>query len=203
MLVSGPDIYYATAVRGQRLAMNIIKTAIPEVLIIEPKRITDARGFFSELFHADRYASAGINDPFVQDNISQSGHGVLRGLHLQVPNPQGKLISLLAGCVLDVIVDVRRGSPSFGRHVAIELSAENGRQAFAPRGFAHGFVVLSEQAQVFYKCDSFYSPKDEIVVRWNDPVLGIDWKLDQPKLSPRDQAGLLLADIALLPPYEP
>jgi dTDP-4-dehydrorhamnose 3,5-epimerase len=183
--------------------MNIIQTAIPEVLIIEPKRIADARGFFSELFHADRYASAGIKDPFVQDNISQSGHGVLRGLHLQFPNPQGKLISTLAGRVLDVIVDVRRGSPSFGRHVAIELSAENGRQAFAPRGFAHGFVVLSEQAQVFYKCDSFYSPKDEIVVRWNDPALGIDWKVDQPRLSPRDRAGLLLADIALLPPYEP
>jgi dTDP-4-dehydrorhamnose 3,5-epimerase len=183
--------------------MNIIKTAIPEVLIIEPKRIADARGFFSELFHADRYVSAGIKRPFVQDNVSQSGHGVLRGLHLQFPNPQGKLISALAGRVLDVIVDVRRGSPSFGRHVSIELSAENGRQAFAPRGFAHGFVVLSEQAQVFYKCDSFYSPKDEIVVRWNDPVLGIDWKVDEPQLSPRDRAGLLLADIALLPPYEP
>jgi dTDP-4-dehydrorhamnose 3,5-epimerase len=203
MLVSGPDFYYATAVRGQRLAMNIIKSAIPEVLIIEPKRIADARGFFSELFHGDRYESAGIKGPFVQDNVSQSGHGVLRGLHLQFPNPQGKLISALAGRILDVIVDVRRGSPSFGRHVSIELSAENGIQAFAPRGFAHGFVVLSEQAQVFYKCDSFYSPKDEIVVRWDDPVLGIDWKVDQPRISPRDQEGLLLADIALLPPYEP
>ena len=183
--------------------MDVIKTAIPGVIIVEPKRFVDARGSFCELHHAERYASVGIAGPFVQDNISSSKYGVLRGLHLQYPNPQGKLITVLSGRVLDVVVDVRRGSPNFGKHVAVEMSRDNGRQLFAPRGFAHGFVVLSEKADVLYKCDSLYSANDEIVLRWNDPALGIDWCVREPELSDRDQAGLALADIAQLPPYPP
>ena len=181
--------------------MNVIATTIPGVVIVEPKRFGDARGFFTELHHAQRYAATGVAGPFVQDNLSRSSRGVLRGLHLQCPNPQGKLITVLSGRILDVVVDVRRGSPSFGKHVAAELSFDNGRQMFAPRGFAHGFVVLSEQADVFYKCDSVYSPKDEIVLRGNDPALGIDWRVSEPLLSQRDLEGLSLADIANLPPY--
>ena len=181
--------------------MDIIKTAIPGVKIIQPNRFADARGFLYELHHAERYASVGIADPFVQDNFSKSTHAVLRGLHLQRSNPQGKLITVLSGRILDVVVDVRRGSPSFGMHVAVELSGDNGRQLFAPRGFAHGFVVLSEQADVLYKCDNVYSPDDQIVLRWNDPALGIDWLVSEPRLSERDRAGLALADIAQLPLY--
>lgn len=183
--------------------MHVIETAIPGVIVVEPKRFADARGFLSELHHAERYAAAGIAGPFVQDNLSSSRHAVLRGLHLQCSNPQGKLITVLSGRILDVVVDVRRGSPSFGEHVAVELSFDNGRQMFAPRGFAHGFVVLSEHADVFYKCDSIYSPNDQIVLRWNDPALGIDWLVGEPQLSERDQAGLALADIAQLPLYAP
>ena len=154
------------------LSMNVISTAIPEVLIIEPKVFGDQRGFFLETFKADRYAENGISRPFVQDNLSRSAYGVLRGLHLQNPKTQGKLVTVLRGRVLDVAVDVRVGSPTFGRHVAVELSEENRRQLWVPRGFAHGFVVLSETADFFYKCDELYSPSDEIVVRWNDPALG-------------------------------
>jgi dTDP-4-dehydrorhamnose 3,5-epimerase len=183
--------------------MDIIKTAIPGVIVVEPKRFGDARGFFMELYRTERYAAAGIALPFVQDNFSRSARGVLRGLHLQNPNPQGKLIGVISGRILDVMVDVRRGSPTFGKHVAVELSGDDGRQLFGPRGFAHGFVVLSEQADVFYKCDSAYSPADEIVLAWNDPALGIDWPVKEPQLSPRDAAGVRLADIAQLPPYEP
>jgi len=183
--------------------MDIIETAIPGVIVVAPKRFGDARGFFVELYRAERYAAAGIERPFVQDNFSRSARGVLRGLHLQNPNPQGKLISVISGRVLDVVVDVRRGSPTFGKHVAVELCGENSRQLFAPRGVAHGFVVLSEQADVLYKCDSVYSPADEIVLAWNDPALGIDWPVKEPQLSPRDAAGLKLADVAQLPPYEP
>jgi dTDP-4-dehydrorhamnose 3,5-epimerase len=183
--------------------MDVIRTAIPGVTIIEPKRFADPRGFLSELHHAERYASAGIAGPFVQDNFSRSNHAVLRGLHLQLSNPQGKLITVLSGRVLDVVVDLRRGSPSFGKHVAVELSGDNFRQLFAPRGFAHGFVVLSEQADVLYKCDSIYTPNDQIVLRWNDPALDINWLVRDPQLSERDQAGLALADIAQLPHYVP
>jgi dTDP-4-dehydrorhamnose 3,5-epimerase len=181
--------------------MNVIATEIPEVMIIEPKVLGDRRGFFVETFHADRYARHGIAAPFVQDNLSRSGRGVLRGLHLQNPNAQAKLVTVLRGCVSDVAVDVRRGSPTFGRHVAVELSEENRRQLFVPRGFAHGFVVLSETADVFYKCDAPYSAADEITVRWNDPTLGIPWGIDTPELSARDAAAPLLADVHVLPVY--
>lgn len=182
--------------------MQIIETALPGVLVVEPRRFADERGFFVETFREDRYAAAGIAGPFVQDNLSRSMHGVLRGLHLQNPNAQGKLLTVLRGCVLDVSVDVRVGSPTFGQHVAIELSEENGRQVFVPRGFAHGFVVLSPTADFFYKCDNRYSPADEIVVRWDDPALGIDWSIADPKLSPRDKAARPLAEQTGLPRYE-
>jgi len=182
--------------------MNFLKAPVPGVLIIELKIIGDARGFFMETFQATRYAQAGILGPFVQDNLSRSACGVLRGLHLQNPGAQGKLVSVLKGRVRDVAVDVRRGSPTFGQHVSVELSDENRRQLWVPRGFAHGFVVLSETADFFYKCDAPYSPADELVVRWNDPALGIDWGIAAPSLSARDAAGRLLAEIDHLPVYE-
>ncbi len=184
--------------------MNVIETAIPGVLIIEPKVLGDPRGFFLEVFQAQRYAQTGIGRPFVQDNLSRSAQGVLRGLHIQNPKPQGKLVTVLRGCVLDVAVDIRTGSPAFGRHVAIELSEENRRQVWIPRGLAHGFVVRSESADFFYKCDEVYSPADELVLRWNDPRLGIDWGSESPKVTTRDSAGLLLAELSgRLPRYEP
>ena len=176
--------------------MKVIETSIDGVLILEPKLFGDARGFFAELYQSDRYAAAGIPGPFVQDNLSRSAKGVLRGLHLQNPNPQGKLVSVLRGCVLDVAVDVREGSPTFGRHVTAEFSEDNRRQFWVPRGFAHGFVVLSESADFFYKCDALYSPADEIIVRWDDPALGIDWGIAAPIVSQRDAAGLPLAQLA-------
>ena len=181
--------------------MNVMSTAIPEVLIIEPKVFGDQRGFFLETFKADRYAEKGISRPFVQDNLSRSTYGVLRGLHLQNPKTQGKLVTALRGRVLDVAADVRVGSPTFGQHVAVELSEENRRQLWVPRGFAHGFVVLSDSADFFYKCDELYSPSDELVVRWNDPTLGISWGVDSPTVSGRDAAAPLLADVLGLPLY--
>jgi dTDP-4-dehydrorhamnose 3,5-epimerase len=184
--------------------MNIIKTAIPGVLIIEPKIFGDARGFFLETFQADRYAAAGIGRPFVQDNVSRSVKGALRGLHFQNPKPQGKLVTVLRGAVRDVVVDVRVGSPTLGKHVAVDLDDENRRQVWAPRGLAHGFVVRSESADFFYKCDEFYSAADEKVLRWNDPDLSIDWGVDAPLVSPRDSEGRSLAQLeGLLPRFEP
>jgi dTDP-4-dehydrorhamnose 3,5-epimerase len=181
--------------------MNVIATDIPEVLIVEPKRFCDQRGFFLETYQFRRYAEFGLSRPFVQDNLTRSGYGVLRGLHLQNPSPQGKLVSVMRGRVLDVAVDVRIGSPNFGRHVALELSEENFRQLWVPRGFAHGFVVLSETADFFYKCDDLYSPKDEIVVRWDDPAIGINWGVTNPSLSTRDATAPRLADVKNLPVY--
>ena len=181
--------------------MNVIATEIPEVLIIEPRLFGDQRGFFLETYQLARYADSGISRHFVQDNMSRSSHGVLRGLHLQNPQTQGKLVSVLRGRVLDVAVDVRVGSPNFGRHVAVELSEENRRQFWVPRGFAHGFVVLSETADFFYKCDDLYSPKDEITVRWDDPAIGIEWGVENPSLSARDAEAPLLAEVGNLPVY--
>src|SRR4051794_22524878 len=175
--------------------MNVLATDIPEVVIIEPRVFGDARGFFLETYQLDRYASLGISRPFIQDNLSRSAKGVLRGLHLQNPSTQGKLVSVLRGRVLDVAVDVRVGSPNFGRHVTVELSDENHLQLWIPRGFAHGFIVLSETADFFYKCDDYFSPKDELAVRWNDPAIGIDWGVASPSLSARDAAAPLLADV--------
>jgi dTDP-4-dehydrorhamnose 3,5-epimerase len=181
--------------------MNVIATELPEVLILEPRLFGDQRGFFLETYQLSRYAEQGIGRPFVQDNMSRSSHGVLRGLHLQNPFAQGKLVTALRGRVLDVAVDVRVGSPRFGRHVAVELSEENRRQLWVPRGFAHGFVVLSETADFFYKCDDIYSPKDEVSVRWNDPAIGIDWGIDAPSLSAKDADAPLLSEVKNLPMY--
>jgi dTDP-4-dehydrorhamnose 3,5-epimerase len=181
--------------------MKVIATELPEVLILEPELFGDQRGFFLETYQSIRYAEHGIVRPFVQDNMSRSSRGVLRGLHLQKPNTQGKLVSVMRGRVLDVAVDVRVGSPNFGRHVAVELSEDNRRQFWVPRGFAHGFVVLSDRADFFYKCDDLYSPKDEISVRWNDPAIGIDWGIDNPSLSAKDAAAPLLKDVPNLPFY--
>ncbi len=181
--------------------MNVFATDIPDVLIIEPKVCGDARGFFLESYQYQRYAEAGLGRPFVQDNLSRSARGVLRGLHLQFPNPQGKLVTALRGRVLDVAVDVRIGSPHFGRHVAVELSEENRRQLWIPRGFAHGFVVLSESADFFYKCDDFYSPKDELSIRWNDETIGIRWGLERPNLSAKDAQAPVLSNVRELPIY--
>jgi dTDP-4-dehydrorhamnose 3,5-epimerase len=182
--------------------MKIIKTDLPDVLVVEPKIFADQRGFFFEHFQMERYRPFGAGGPFVQDNLSRSSQGVLRGLHLQNPRPQGKLVGVMRGRVLDVAVDVRVGSPTFGRHVAVELGDDNFRQLWIPRGFAHGFRVLSESADFFYKCDELYSPSDEITIRWDDPQLNIDWRTSNPSLSARDAAAALLKDIPNLPGYE-
>src|SRR5712672_2340836 len=166
--------------------MRVIATDVSDVLVIDPKLFGDQRGFFLETYQSTRYAEHGISRPFVQDNLSRSAYGVLRGLHLQNPSTQGKLVSALRGKVLDVAVDVRVGSRNFGRHVAVELSEDDRRQLWVPRGFAHGFAVLSETADFFYKCDDLYSPKDEISVRWDDPAIGINWGIENPSLSAKD-----------------
>jgi dTDP-4-dehydrorhamnose 3,5-epimerase len=181
--------------------MKVVATDLPEVLIIEPLLFGDQRGFFLETYQLRRYVEAGIVRPFVQDNLSRSSYGVLRGLHLQNPATQGKLVTVLRGRVLDVAVDVRIGSPTFGRHVAVELSEENRKQLWVPRGFAHGFAVLSETADFFYKCDDMYSPKDEMSVRWDDPAIGINWGIAKPSLSAKDAVAPLLADVKNLPLY--
>jgi dTDP-4-dehydrorhamnose 3,5-epimerase len=183
--------------------MKIIETSIPGVLIIEPKYFGDPRGFFMEAFEVNRYSAAGIARPFVQDNLSRSSRGVLRGLHLQNPNPQGKLLSVLRGRILDAVVDVRVGSRTFGQHLLFELTEANRLQLWAPRGFAHGFLVLSEMADVMYKVDAPYCPENEIVVRWNDPALAINWGIEVPTLSAKDSAAPVLSDIKGLPVYEP
>jgi dTDP-4-dehydrorhamnose 3,5-epimerase len=181
--------------------MNRLDTGLPDVILLEPKRFGDDRGFFMEMFHAKRYAEAGIAGPFVQDNFSRSAKGILRGLHFQEPNAQGKLVQVLAGAVYDVAVDIRRGSPTFGRWVGVELSADNRRQLWVPAGFAHGFCVLSESADFHYKCTGFYSPTSEHGIAWNDPDLGIPWPVTSPQLSAKDSAAPRLKDAPLLPSY--
>ena len=175
--------------------MTITETVLPDVLLLEPRLFRDSRGHFAELYRADRYREAGIEEAFVQDNVSVSKRGVLRGLHLQHPHGQGKLVTVLAGSVFDVAVDVRRGSPTFGRWVGYDLSAENGRQLWIPPGFAHGFVVTGEEAVFLYKCTALYAPGSELSVCWDDPALGIDWPVAEPVLSPKDAAAPLLVDI--------
>jgi dTDP-4-dehydrorhamnose 3,5-epimerase len=182
--------------------VNIIETSLPGVLIIEPKMFGDQRGFFMELFQAQRYRDAGIASPFVQDNFSRSVKGTLRGLHFQKPKAQGKLVQVFAGAVFDVAVDVRRGSPTFGKWFGTELSAENRRQLWVPAGFAHGFCVLSDSADFHYKCTELYAPEAERSISWNDPALGIDWPIVEPRLSAKDAAAPLLADAPILPDYE-
>ncbi len=175
--------------------MKVRETALPGVLVVEPQVFGDARGFFFETYRAQRYAEAGIPASFVQDNVSLSERGVLRGLHLQNPNPQGTLIYVLQGEVFDVAVDVRVGSPTFARWTGIILSGENKLQLYVPEGFAHGFCVLSETALFAYKCTGVYDQACELSVAWNDPAIDIQWPVDAPLLSPRDAAAPPLGDI--------
>ena len=176
--------------------MIVTATELPEVLAIDPKVIGDARGYFLEAWQAERYAGYGITEPFVQDNVSFSTRGVLRGLHLQHPTGQGKLISVLRGAIYDVAVDVRRGSPRFGRWIGRILSADNKRQLFIPPGFAHGFLVVAEDALLSYKVTAPYRPEDEIAIRWDDPGIGIQWPIGEaPTISPRDAGADTLASV--------
>jgi len=181
--------------------MQVHPTAIPGVLLFEPRVFGDARGFFLETFHAARYAEAGLSLPFVQDNWSRSARGILRGLHFQWPNPQGKLVSVVSGAVWDVAVDIRKGSPTFGQHVGVELSADNKRQLWVPPGFAHGFCVLTESADFVYKCTALYEPQHDRGIRCNDPALAIPWPVASPLLSQKDAAAPLLADAPVLPEF--
>jgi len=176
--------------------MNVVTTDLPGVLIIEPKVFGDERGFFYESFNAKAFEEAtGLDTRFVQDNHSRSQKGVLRGLHYQLENTQGKLVRVTAGEVLDVAVDIRRSSAHFGQWVAVRLSADNHRQLWIPEGFAHGFVVLSDYAEFLYKTTDYYNPSSERSIRWDDPDLAIDWQLDAaPQLSAKDKAGALLKD---------
>jgi dTDP-4-dehydrorhamnose 3,5-epimerase len=176
--------------------VRVVPTDIPGVVVVEPDVHIDGRGFFVETYHAERYREQGIEAPFVQDNHSRSVGGTLRGLHLQVHRPQGKLIRVIEGEIFDVAVDVRRGSPTFGRWVAVTLTAENFKQCYVPPGFAHGFCVLSAIAQVEYKCTDVYDPASEIGVAWNDPALGITWPVSEPILSRRDSHHPKLAELA-------
>lgn len=177
--------------------MQVTPTAIADVLLVQPQVHADARGHFLETFHAQRYAQAGIAGPFVQDNLSFSHRGVLRGLHYQWPRPQGKLVYVLQGQVFDVAVDIRRDSPTFGRWVGATLSAENHHQLWIPPGFAHGFCVTSDTAQVAYKCTDYYLPENEHAIRWDDAHIGIAWPVSAPVLSGKDAAaGSLQASVA-------
>lgn len=175
--------------------MNVINTDIPDLLIIEPKVFGDQRGYFLETFQAERYKSAGILCDFVQDNLSFSAKGVLRGLHFQIKHPQAKLVQVLKGSVYDVAVDIRPGSPTFGKWVGIELSEDNHRQFFIPQGFAHAFCVLSDTALFNYKCSDYYNPHDEGGIIWSDPEIGIDWPMNSPVLSQKDSIYPKLSEI--------
>lgn len=175
--------------------MNVIETDLPGVLIIEPKVFGDERGFFMESWNGRRYEEAGIPNRFVQDNLSYSAQGVLRGLHFQNPQPQGKLVSVLEGEVFDVAVDIRLGSPTFGEWTGVTLSAENKRQFWVPPDFGHGFVVTSEAALFSYKCTDYYSPEADGSVLWNDPEIGIEWPVDAPTLSEKDRSARPLKEM--------
>lgn len=185
--------------------INVIETAIPGVVVIEPKVFGDARGYFFESWNQRDFDAAVRPVRFVQDNESKSCYGVLRGLHFQKGRfSQSKLVRVVSGRVLDVVVDIRRGSPTFGRHVAVELSGENHRQFFVPRGFAHGFSVLSPEAVFQYKCDNLYTPSAEGAIAWNDPALGIDWRLPEGEvlLSEKDRHHPLLSEADELFDYQ-
>lgn len=175
--------------------MKFTPTKIPDVLLIEPKLFGDHRGFFMETWQAQVFAKAGIDMPFVQDNHSRSSHGILRGLHYQLKQPQGKLVRVISGEVFDVAVDIRKDSPTFGQWVGEHLSAENRRMLWVPPGFAHGFYVISDSAEFLYKCTEFYAPEHERSILWNDPTISISWPLVNgiaPVLSAKDAAASLL-----------
>ena len=181
--------------------MNVVQTAIPDVLMVEPRIFGDARGFFLEGYNARGFRQAtGLSVDFVQDNHSRSRRGVLRGLHYQLQQAQGKLVSVVCGAVFDVAVDIRRSSQSFGQWVGVELSEDNHRQVWLPPGIAHGFLVLSERVDVLYKTTDYYAPEHERVILWNDPDIKIEWPLaNEPLLSPKDQAGLPLKQAECFP----
>jgi len=181
--------------------MKVISTAIPDVLLLEPPIFRDERGFFLESWNAQIFRNAAKLDvPFVQDNHSRSAHGVLRGLHYQTKQPQGKLIRVARGCIFDVAVDLRQSKPTFGQWVGQELSEDNNRQLWIPPGFAHGFFVLSEIADVLYKTTDYYAPQHERCLIWNDPKLAIDWPLDcEPILSGKDRSGLSFIEAEFFP----
>lgn len=169
--------------------MKITPTELREVLLVEPDVHRDDRGFFFESWHAEKYAAEGLDERFVQDNHSRSCRGTLRGLHAQLAKPQGKLVRASRGAIFDVAVDIRRGSPTFGRHVAVTLSEENFLQLWIPRGFAHGFCALSDAAELQYRCTDFYDPTSEITIAWDDPRIGIAWPIEDPLLSEKDRRG--------------
>ena len=185
--------------------MNVIDGAVPGVKILEPRTFGDPRGFFRETWQSQRYGEAGIPGPFVQDNLSSSAAGVLRGLHLQVaPSPQGKLVSVPRGAILDIAVDVRVGSPTFGQSVVAELTGENGKQLWVPVGFAHGFVSLQDDTLVAYKCTAPYDPTAELSIRWDDPTLNLNLPAPSYALSARDEAAPSLDSVRdRLPRYQP
>ncbi|AWB56769.1 dTDP-4-dehydrorhamnose 3,5-epimerase [Colwellia sp. Arc7-D] len=177
--------------------MQYIDTAIADVKIIEPNVFGDERGFFMETFRVDEFTSQCSDRTFVQDNHSKSSHGILRGLHYQLKNTQGKLVRVTSGEVYDVAVDMRKSSPTYGQHVGVVLSGENKRQLWVPEGFAHGFYVMSDSAEFVYKCTDYYAPEHEVSLLWNDPALNIQWPLrdgDKPSLSAKDEVGLLFKD---------
>jgi dTDP-4-dehydrorhamnose 3,5-epimerase len=180
--------------------VRFVETELPGVILVEPDVHRDPRGFFLETFHAEKYRDGGIGVSFVQDNHSRSGRDTLRGLHGQHPRCQGKLVRVIEGEIFDVAVDVRRGSPSYGKHVSCVLSAENFRQLYVPPGLVHGFCVTSEVAQVEYKCTEVYRPEDEFSVLWNDPDLAIPWPADEPVLSEKDREAPRLAEVEHLLP---
>ncbi len=174
--------------------MNVIETPLPGVLILEPRIFEDDRGYFLETWNKEGYAAAGVPGHFVQDNLSYSTHGVLRGLHYQQPHPQGKLVWVVSGEVFDVAVDIRVGSPTFGHWTGVTLSAENARQFWVPEGFAHGFVVTADHARFAYKCTDGYHREAEGSIRWDDPTIAIDWPVNAPVLSEKDAAAPLLGE---------
>jgi len=183
------------------MMLKISETPLPGVLVIEPRVFVDDRGFFLETFQASRYEAAGIGATFVQDNFSRSRRGTLRGLHFQEPKAQGKLVQVLNGSAFDVVVDVRRGSPTFGQWFGMELSGDAPKQMWIPPGFAHGFCVTSDVADFHYKCTALYAPEAERSIRWNDPAIGIAWPVAQPLLSDKDAQAPLLADAPALPAF--
>jgi len=184
--------------------VRVVETELPGVLLIQPKVFDDERGFFMETWHGPRYAESGVDEQFMQDNMSMSSKWVLRGLHLQNPRQQGKLVYVPRGEIFDVAVDVRVGSPTFGKWVGHHLSSRNREQLWIPAGFAHGFVVTAPRALFAYKCTDIYAPESELTVRWNDPALGIEWPVKDPIVSDKDRAAPLLSEIDRdrLPRYE-
>jgi dTDP-4-dehydrorhamnose 3,5-epimerase len=184
--------------------MKIIPTSIEKILIIEPDVFKDHRGFFMETYHQKRYQELGVNRVFVQDNLSFSRQGTLRGLHYQIQNPQAKLVQVISGEIYDVAIDIRAGSPSFGQWVGVHLSDKNNRQLFIPEGFAHGFCVLSDTALFSYKCSKLYAPDDESGILWSDSSLNIDWPIKTPTISDKDSRYPTLSDVEMnrLPVWE-